>query len=199
LTYEKIPVGDITVTPYRVDHSAYGAYMYLIEADGKRLLHTGDFRTHGWTGKSFIKMVKFYIKKVDCIITEGTTLSRDSEKVPTEEDLYKTAKDLLSRDNLFVLCSSTNIDTIASFYHAAVNTEKIFVVDDYQKNVLGIVTNDANPYKSDFYNFDKLTMFGSSENYNNNLFTEMKKYGIAPSFAPDTARIQPLRKTDSRS
>ena len=34
--------GDIKVTPYVVDHSAFDAYMLLIEAEGKRILHTGD-------------------------------------------------------------------------------------------------------------------------------------------------------------
>ena len=33
-------IGDITITPFCVDHSAYDAYMYLIEADGKRVLHS---------------------------------------------------------------------------------------------------------------------------------------------------------------
>lgn len=35
-----IHIKDITVTPYIVDHSAYGAFMFLIETDGKRILHT---------------------------------------------------------------------------------------------------------------------------------------------------------------
>lgn len=32
--------------------------MFLIECDGKRLLHTGDFRLHGQRGKSVIKALK---------------------------------------------------------------------------------------------------------------------------------------------
>ncbi|MCI8435157.1 MAG: MBL fold metallo-hydrolase [Clostridia bacterium] len=43
--------GDIRVTPYTVDHSAFDAYMLLIEAEGKRILHTGDFRMHGARGR----------------------------------------------------------------------------------------------------------------------------------------------------
>lgn len=38
-----IYIKDITVTPYTVDHSAYGAFMFLIEADDKRVLHTRRF------------------------------------------------------------------------------------------------------------------------------------------------------------
>lgn len=38
-----IHIKDITITPTTVDHSAYGAFMFLIEADGKRILHTRRF------------------------------------------------------------------------------------------------------------------------------------------------------------
>lgn len=37
---EPVQIKDITVTPYTVDHSAYGAFMFLIQADGKKVLHT---------------------------------------------------------------------------------------------------------------------------------------------------------------
>lgn len=40
---EPIQIKDITVTPYIVDHSAYGAFMFLIQADGKKVLHTRGF------------------------------------------------------------------------------------------------------------------------------------------------------------
>lgn len=45
---EPVTVGDIRVTPIPVGHSAYDAFMFLIEAEGKRILHTGDFRLHGF-------------------------------------------------------------------------------------------------------------------------------------------------------
>lgn len=35
-----IKIKDITITPYIVDHSAYNSFIFLIEADGKRVLHT---------------------------------------------------------------------------------------------------------------------------------------------------------------
>ena len=40
-------IGDLSVTAYPVDHSAFGAVAYLIEHGGKRLLYTGDLRFHG--------------------------------------------------------------------------------------------------------------------------------------------------------
>lgn len=51
-------VKEIKITPYTVDHSAYGAFMFLIEADNKRILYTGDYRNHGYKGKLFKPTLK---------------------------------------------------------------------------------------------------------------------------------------------
>lgn len=48
---DKIKIGDVSITPYFVSHSACDSYMFLIEANGKSVLHTGDFREHGYLGK----------------------------------------------------------------------------------------------------------------------------------------------------
>lgn len=45
-----IQIKDITITAIDVDHSAYGAFAYLIECEGKKIFHTGDIRrTRLWT------------------------------------------------------------------------------------------------------------------------------------------------------
>ncbi len=36
-------IGDMKITPIRTDHSAFDSYMFLIEANGKRILHTRRF------------------------------------------------------------------------------------------------------------------------------------------------------------
>lgn len=58
--------GDIQVTPFVVDHSALDAYMFLIQAGGKRILFTGDFREHGIAGRNdtFEKGIRTYIGKM---------------------------------------------------------------------------------------------------------------------------------------
>ena len=38
-----VTVGDIRVLPLDVRHSARGALMFLVKAQGRRLLYTGDF------------------------------------------------------------------------------------------------------------------------------------------------------------
>ena len=61
-------------------------------------------------------------------------LSRDDSRVQSEEELMKSAIELMKRyDNVFVMCSSMDADRISSFYNA--NKEfkgRPFVVDGYQ-------------------------------------------------------------------
>ena len=62
---KQIVIGDMCVTPFSIDHSACDSYMFLIEAEGKRVLHTGDFRLHGFRGKAIPKILDKFIGKVD--------------------------------------------------------------------------------------------------------------------------------------
>ena len=115
----------IIVTPYSVDHSAYDAYMYLIEADGKVILHTGDFRGHGYRGSIMLDTIKTHVhengRKVEYLITEGTMMGdRKNEEVMGEEKLQEEAIKLFGEYKYaFLIISSTNLDSLYSFYKAA--------------------------------------------------------------------------------
>ena len=156
--------GDIKVTPCTIDHSAFDAYMLLIEADGKRILHTGDFRMHGARGNKMPAVFEKYCKNIDVLITEGTMLSRKIEQVFTEHELgFKAEKLMQENKYVFALCSSTNIDTIAEFYNAALKSNKPFIVceKDFQAEILKIVTLNSS---SQFYNFDRRKVYSYGEN-----------------------------------
>ena len=73
---ETICIGDIKVTPFFNCHSIYDSHMFLIEADGKRIWHMGDYREHGYMGKGLIPTLKKYATDIDVLITEGTMLKR---------------------------------------------------------------------------------------------------------------------------
>ena len=77
-----ITVGDIMVTPFLCDHSAFDSYMLLCEADGESVLYTGDFRSNG--RKSFEGLLNSLPKNVNKLLCEGTTLSRENYKPITE-------------------------------------------------------------------------------------------------------------------
>ena len=110
---EPFLIGDIQITPFCIDHSAADSYLFLIEADGKRVLYTGDFRLHGVRGGTMDKILDRRIGKVNAVITEGTTVSRSDGAVVTEWDLQKHVKTYLRQYKyVFVLCATTNLDRI---------------------------------------------------------------------------------------
>lgn len=156
---QEIKIGDIQVIPYFVSHSAYDSYMFLIVANGKRILHTGDFRGHGYLSKGLLPTIeKLILKqgKIDFLITEGTMLSRLEERVRRENELkIEIVKLMKHYKNVFVMCSSTDMERLATF-HAANNKMggRPFVCDDFQKNVLDIFSDTAGK-KSHLFDFGK--------------------------------------------
>lgn len=112
-------IGDIQITPFGIDHSAVDSYLFLIEADGKCILYTGDFRLHGVRGKTMDKILDRRIGKVDAIITEGTTVSRTDGKTVTEWELQARVRNYLQQYKyVFVLCATTNLDRIFALARA---------------------------------------------------------------------------------
>lgn len=151
-------IGDIQITPFCIDHSACDSYMFLIEADGKRILYTGDFRLHGVRGKTMDKILDRRIGKVDAIITEGTTVSRTDGKTVTEWELQARVRNYLQQYKyVFVLCATTNLDRIFALARA-VPRGKYCICDDYQKMLVETVSKHWNGISS-FYEMPKLLSF----------------------------------------
>jgi len=145
---QAIVIEDIQIIPYFVSHSACDAYMFLIEANGKRILHTGDFRGHGYLSKGLFPTIKKHILKkggIDFLITEGTMLARLDERVRHENELKIAVIELMKQyKNVFVMCSSTDMERLATFHSANKKVgNRPFVCDDFQKEVLGIFSDTA--------------------------------------------------------
>ena len=79
-------IGDIEITPYLMDHSAFDAYAFLIKADGKSLFYSGDFRIHGRKTKAFGWFSYNTEQNIDYLLLEGTTFGRVNKPFPTEDD-----------------------------------------------------------------------------------------------------------------
>ena len=82
--------GDIRVTPFLVDHSAFDSYSFLIEIGGKKILYSGDFRCHGRKGKLSENLSKNnLLKNLDIVLLEGSSLSRldENSQFPKEEEI----------------------------------------------------------------------------------------------------------------
>lgn len=143
--------GDIVITPYYCSHSAFDAYMFKIEAEGKTILHTGDFRGHGYMGSKLLPMLNRYVKQVDVLITEGTMLSRKTETVKTERDIQKDVAEILKKHKyVFALSSSTDIDRLASFHVACKQADRYLYIDRFQESVLDVFTKHTTSSLYDF-------------------------------------------------
>lgn len=157
----RLVIGDMIVTPYSVDHSACDSYMFLIEADGKRILHTGDFRMHGFRGKALPKILDKLIGKVDVLITEGTMLSRDDDEPMTERALQLRARLYLKQYKyVFVYAATTNLERICAL-SKAVPRGKYFLCDTYQAKLLSLIEKHWGRY-SPLYRNIKRTIYGKN-------------------------------------
>ena len=134
-------VGDIRITPFFNCHSIYDSYMLLIEADGKRIWHTGDYREHGYMGKGLIPTLKCYATNIDVLITEGTMLSRDDECIHEREVSRRMASVMDAFKYVVVLASATDIERLASIKEAAKKARKdLYICSGYMRRTMQIFT-----------------------------------------------------------
>ena len=130
-------VGPFSITPYLTDHSAFDAYMLLVECAGKRVLYSGDFRRVGRKAVLVDRLMKSPPANVDVLLLEGTTLGR-TEAFPTEAELEEEFVSLLHRTSgrVFVSWSAQNIDRTVTIYRACKRTNRTLVLDLYTLDVL---------------------------------------------------------------
>lgn len=162
-----ITIDDITVTPFQVSHSSADSYMLKIKCDGKTILHTGDFRGHGYMGNGIYKVIdKFHIAgNVDILITEGTNVDNNTKSILPEYVLKKEFKEVFRQyKNTFIICSSTDADRLESIYSA--NKESVrrpFIVDTYQKDILCLIDKYAENEKLLYhFNIDDICSYSPS-------------------------------------
>lgn len=138
---QSFEVGDIRITPFFNCHSIYDSYMLLIEADGKRIWHTGDYRMHGYMGKGLIPTLRRYATDIDILITEGTMLSRDDECIHEREVSRRMASVMDAFKYVVVLASATDIERLASIKEAAKKARKdLYICSGYMKRTMQIFT-----------------------------------------------------------
>ncbi len=175
-----ITIDDIIVTPFQVSHSASDSYMLRVKCDGKTVLHTGDFRGHGYMGEGIYKVIdKFHIAgHVDVLITEGTNIDSKGKSMRHEKELKKEFMDLFHKyKNTFIICSSTDADRLESIYSADRDgAKRPFIVDSYQKELLQIISEYAENGRQ-LYHFGRQKIYSyNPENWKMDYM--MKKYGF---------------------
>jgi ribonuclease J len=139
-------IGPFTVTPLLTDHSAFDAYMLLVEGGGKRLLYTGDFRRHGRKSALVDRIMAKPPADIDVLLTEGTNLGSD-KPVKTENEIEQDFVALFERTKgrVFVSWSGQNIDLTVTLYRAAKRTGRTLVIDLYTADVLDRISGRDRP------------------------------------------------------
>ncbi len=156
-------IGDFKITPYLVDHSGFDAYAFLIEAEGKRIFYSGDFRGHGKKSSLFDRFIANPLKDIDYLIMEGTGIEGKECYCEKEEELrdrlvtiFKEKKGLV-----FFACSSQNIDRISSLYSACRRSGRILVLDPYTVYLLDVLRKRAPSIPQ--YDFKDIRVFFTSD------------------------------------
>lgn len=182
--WKPMDLGPFCITPYLVDHSAFDAYSLLIEADGKRLFYSGDFRGHGRKKKLFENFLKRPPKDIDVLMMEGTTISRaGTEKgFPEETDIENAfIEDIKKTDGLYlIMTSAQNIDRVVSAFRAAKRSSPLrhLVIDLYT----AVVLEAAGPGRIPQSSWDGVNLFVHKQQQGNvwekKLFADLKRHGI---------------------
>mgnify|MGYP003382323440 CR=1 FL=1 len=142
-------IGPLTITPYLVDHSAYDAYALLIEAEGKRLFYSGDFRLHGRKSALMERLISQPPAAIDALLMEGTTLGRPpSERGPQTEDELEAEFCASFRETsglALIQTSAQNIDRMVTLYRACQKAGRTLLIDLYTAIILEATGNPRLP------------------------------------------------------
>jgi ribonuclease J len=153
--YRPFQIGDIKIKPYLMDHSAFDAAAFEINAEDKTVIYSGDFRGHGRKSVCLDSFIRTAQKQPDILLIEGSILGRLDEQMMTERKLEDAVVQRIEgvKSPLLFQCSSQNIDRLVSFYRAALRLKRIFVIDIYTANVLYELRQLGNnlPYPSQEY------------------------------------------------
>ncbi|MDI1320096.1 MAG: hypothetical protein PSW75_07880, partial [bacterium] len=144
-----VTVGAFRVTAYPVDHSVYDAMAFIVEAEGKRLLYTGDLRFHGRKPGMARQLVKIAsAAPLDALVIEGTRLGGRASEANLSESALEAllVADLRAASGVVLgMYSPLNVDRFVTYFRAARKAKRTFVIDPYQAFVLHLINSPALP------------------------------------------------------
>ena len=173
---KSIQIGGFTITPYLVDHSGFDAYAFLIEAEGKRIFYSGDFRGHGKKSSLFDQFIANPPKDIDFLIMEGTGIEGKDGHYAKEEELRDKLVTIFKEKKgmIFFACSSQNIDRISSLYSACRRSGRILVLDPYTIYLLDVLRKRSP--KIPQFDFKDIRVFFTSDSNTRRLADDKTLY-----------------------
>lgn len=193
-------IGPFTVTPMLIDHSAFDAYMLLVEADGKRVLYTGDFRRHGRKSVLVDRIMTKPPTDIDVLFTEGTNLGSDKPE-KTEEELERHFVELFKRTKgrVFVSWSAQNIDRTVTIYRAAKRTGRTLAINLYTADVLDHISQGTRLPRAGFPNLKVVVTGALGNNYRRqgreDFVARMAAHGISAKRLEGSRHVVMLRRS----
>jgi len=141
-----VTIGNFQVTAFSVDHSIFGCLAFLIEADGKSILYTGDLRMHGRKpGMTRTLLEAVSGRNIDLLLMEGTHFGLPDGQTASEYQLEDRITDIVDQAAGLVLASFSpqHVDRLVAFIRAARKTGRTFVVDAYTAYVLHLIHKET--------------------------------------------------------
>lgn len=134
-------VGDLTITPFLSDHSAYDSYMLALKIGEESILYTGDFRSNG--RKNFDYLLSCLPQKVDLLICEATKPTKINL---TEAELEEKMVRVFSQyKRVFILKSSQNFDRDVTIFKACRRTGRAYLQHTSCANLTTRLQSIPNP------------------------------------------------------
>ena len=65
---DRISFGEFEITPLVIEHSAFDAYAFCIEAKELKVFHSGDFRKHGFRSEKLSTVIERYVDRADYVV-----------------------------------------------------------------------------------------------------------------------------------
>ena len=129
------------VKAYLTDHSTPESFAFLIEADGKTIFYSGDFRATGRKKVVFEKLIENPPPKIDFLFIEGTMIERTNHEFTTEESIEHRIYEICKKQKniSYVISSAQNVDRFVSVFNACRKANKTLVIDIYSAWVLDMV------------------------------------------------------------
>jgi ribonuclease J len=140
-------VGAFKVTPFAVDHSTFGCVAYLLEANGKSLLYSGDLRWHGRKPELLRNLARDVGgRNLDALVMEGTHVGSGRGKGKNEYELEEQIGDTIARSKKLVLASFSPQDVarLETYIKATRAAGRVFVADAYAAFVIYMVSSESN-------------------------------------------------------
>ncbi len=121
--------------------------------DNKKILYSGDFRSHGLNKDLYTNFIKSLPCNIDAFLIEGTNLIDLSntdikpKSTKNEKELEQEFLEAFNADynRIFLTCSSQNFNGIISIYNATEKAGRTLIVDLFTSYVLHLLSqHDSN-------------------------------------------------------